>query len=400
MKPIRNFLIGIFFGGGLIVGLHLLHAQGTATLMQGGTGSTVNWNTASDLEVMLQAIESVPPAPATSAPRFGTFYSAQHAPGTRLAWPPLPGNVYQLPVWNLGDGIVLLDDRTVNYDELQAEADLLAAASPRMNMNMMAMNLASSYAYGNRVYLTNMAAISSGYGNMTASFSIAGGTNFVPYDILMSTNVATPFASWNWLGIGYTSNRYSFSGQPADNAFYILAKPSQTMTVGWGEDAHTQSDVPFGLTNASMVAGSYFQGLALLADGTVKPWGDNYYTSRPTNLTGVAMVACGYNHNVALLTNGTVTVWGYNFYGELNMPGNITNAIVVSAQAYNSLVLCSNGTLVAWGDNTYGETSIPAGLTNVIAIACGGYYNLAVRADGTVASWGSQTNVPAGLSNV
>lgn len=68
----------------------------------------------SDLEVMLQAIESVPPAPAATAPRAGTFYSAQHAPGTRQAWPPLPGNSRQLPVWNLGDDIYLLDDRQVD----------------------------------------------------------------------------------------------------------------------------------------------------------------------------------------------------------------------------------------------------------------------------------------------
>src|ERR1017187_3564636 len=196
MKSIRSFLIGIFITSSLAAGLYFLHAQETA--------ANVNWNTASDLEVMLQAIESVPPAPATLAPRAGTFWSAQHAPGTRLAWPPLPGNAYQLPVWNLGDGVFLLDDRTVNYAELQAEADLAAALSAKSSLgmrSMMAMNLASSYAYGNRVYLTNMPAASTGYGNMTASFNIAGGTNFVPYDILMSTNVATPFASWNWLGI-------------------------------------------------------------------------------------------------------------------------------------------------------------------------------------------------------
>ena len=71
---------------------------------------------------MLLAVESVPPAPASSASRFGTFYSAQHAPGTRSQWPPLPSNSRQVPVWNLGDGVYLIDDRQINYAEITAES--------------------------------------------------------------------------------------------------------------------------------------------------------------------------------------------------------------------------------------------------------------------------------------
>src|ERR1039458_4446183 len=111
MKPIRSFLIGIFIAGSLATSLHFLHAQ--TTLVQSGAVAQ-DVNSMSDTEVLLQAIESVPPAPATSAPRAGTFFSAQHAPGTRLAWPPLPGN-NGLPVWNLGDGVYLLDDLQVDY---------------------------------------------------------------------------------------------------------------------------------------------------------------------------------------------------------------------------------------------------------------------------------------------
>ena len=93
----------------------ILHAQETATPVQGSATTAQNVNSMSDLEVMLQAVESVPPAPATTVSSGGTFYSAQHAPGSRLAWPPLPGNINNLPVWNLGDGVYLLDDRNVDY---------------------------------------------------------------------------------------------------------------------------------------------------------------------------------------------------------------------------------------------------------------------------------------------
>lgn len=270
-------------------------------------------------------------------------------------------------------------------------------------MMMMASSLASSYAYANGAYLNNLVATIAADGSTTMNFNIVGGTNFVPYDILMTTNVATPAPSWSWLGIGYTSNRYTFAGQPADMGFYILAKPSKTMVVGWGQDADYQTDIPVGITNAVMVAGGYSQGLALLMEGTIRSWGDDDYTSQPTTLTGVAMIACGWNHNVALLTNGFVTAWGNNIWGELNIPAGLSNVTVISAQALHSLALRNDGTVVGWGDNSLGQNNVPSALTNVSAIAAGGEHSLAVS-NGFVVAWGAsgsgQCTVPAGLSNV
>jgi hypothetical protein len=80
---------------------------------------------------MLLAVESVTPAPASSASRFGTFYSAQHAPGSRSQWPPLPGNFYSLPVWNLGDGIYLLDDLQVNYAAIETATTMTMSANAK-----------------------------------------------------------------------------------------------------------------------------------------------------------------------------------------------------------------------------------------------------------------------------
>src|ERR1022692_2279352 len=385
----------------------MLRAQETATPDQSIQSMT-------DLDVMLQALESVTPTPAASLPMSGTFWSAQHAPGSRNEWPPLPGNMLGLPAWSLGDGVFLLDDTNVDYDEIAAEneaaAELAASLAPRTRMSMMMSSLASSYAYGNPVYLTNMAASFAYDGSMTANFSIAGGTNFVPYDILTTTNLTIPVANWNWIGIGYTSNNYTFYEQPASLGFYILAKPSKTMTVGFGDDTVGQCDVPYGLTNALQVAGGGGQSLALKSDGTVVAWGANYYGEgvAPTNLTGVAMVSAGWYHNVALLTNGTVTAWGLDIpalgYYLTNVPPNLTNATVISAQALHTLALRSNGTVVAWGYNTsFGETNVPAGLTNVTAISAGYQFNLVVS-NGYVIAWGDNTagqcNVPAGLSNV
>ena len=342
----------------------------------------------SDWQIILQALEATQPLPANEAPEFGNYYSAQFGP----AWPPGPVDPTGLAFWPLGDGIYVYDDRNVDWTAVEAaaegEAGLAGAASPMTPLSMVASSLESSYTYSNPIYFTNMAAIPAGdtTGTMVASFGIAGGTNNVPCDILMGTNVGDPVSQWTWVGIGYTSNNYTFSNQPPDQAFYILAKPQRTMTVGWGNDSVGQCDVPAGISNALMVAGGGGQSLALLSDGTVIAWGQNGYGegSVPTNLAGVAMIAAGWYHDVALLTNGAVTAWGLDWHGVYNLtevPSNLTNATVISAQALHSLALTSNGTVVAWGYGPDGEASVPANLSNVVAIAAGYQFNLAVRSE-------------------
>jgi hypothetical protein len=126
MKTIRSFLFGLG-----IFAASFVQAQETATPVQeSGTPSTaanVDWSSASDLEVMLQAVESTPAISPNSVPPVGTFWSAQHAPGTRLEWPPLPGNLLGLPVWNLGDGVYLLDDLDIDYNAVAAATKIMAA---------------------------------------------------------------------------------------------------------------------------------------------------------------------------------------------------------------------------------------------------------------------------------
>ena len=115
MKPIKSLLSGLFIIGGLVALASFIQAQVASTPVQGGTASltatNINWSTASDLEVMLQAIEMTTPLPATDAPDGGNFYTVQHAG----EWPPLPGNIYGLPFWDLGGGFYLLDDRDFDY---------------------------------------------------------------------------------------------------------------------------------------------------------------------------------------------------------------------------------------------------------------------------------------------
>lgn len=64
------------------------------------------------LAAQLAAVEKLPTVEADTLPRGGTFYSAQCP-----YWPPLPGNVFGLPVWDLEDGHYLIDDLAVNYQQ-------------------------------------------------------------------------------------------------------------------------------------------------------------------------------------------------------------------------------------------------------------------------------------------
>ena len=412
MKPIKNYFGGLFILGICTVWFNSTHAQQTSF-------SSVNpgLESATDVQAMMETLETVAPVPFDSLPRnrfnnvsSSGFWSVQHLPGSKSPWPPLPGNFWGLDVWPLGDGVFILDDRNVDYVALQAAMEAAAALdspSPLMRSSMMMSSLSSSYAYGNPVYLTNLVVSAAGYQPMTASFDLAGGTNFVPYDILMTTNLLNKVADWSWLSIGYTSNHYTFNGQPVSQAFFILAKPSKTMMVGIGNNDDSQSTVPFGLTNALQVAGGEGQSLALKSDGTVIAWGLNSSgeATVPTNLVGVSMIAAGWEFNVALLTNGAVRAWGGpNLFGERNVPSNLTNATIISAQAQHTLALRSDGTVVSWGYNSvWGETNVPVGLSNVTAIAAGFGHNLAVS-NGFVVAWGyngyGQCNVPTGLSNV
>jgi hypothetical protein len=79
------------------------------------------------LEALIAELEtnSVQIAPEDS-PSVGLFYSAQFGE----EWPPLPANIYEVPFWDLGNGVFLMDDRDVNYVELPSSASRSSIVTP------------------------------------------------------------------------------------------------------------------------------------------------------------------------------------------------------------------------------------------------------------------------------
>lgn len=146
------------------------------------------------------------------------------------------------------------------------------------------------------------------------------------------------------------------------------------------------------LSGVKSIAPGRAHVLALLNDGSVLAWGQNWlgqlgngdevgdspvpiYVKGPGgegNLTDVAAIVSGYSFALALKNDGTVWAWGDNWYGQLGngeydrgyFPaqvkgadgvGFLTGVKLISAGSYHSLAVKNDGTLWAWGSNGYGQ---------------------------------------------
>lgn len=131
-------------------------------------------------------------------------------------------------------------------------------------------------------------------------------------------------------------------------------------------------------------------GVALLADGTVRAWGDNDrgQATVPDGLEGVVAIAAGAAHTLALRHDGSVRAWGDRSYLQTFVPDR-RDFVAVAAGGFSSLGLTRDGQVVAWGLRGFGRERVPEAATNVTAIAAGDGHALALRADGVVVAWGN-----------
>lgn len=118
VPPKKSVVFAVILVAAAIAGMMLAHAQETVT---SGTVTNRPIRTPAispELAAQLETVEQLPTVAADAVPRGAcNFYSAQCP-----YWPPLPGNIHGVPVWNMGDGFFLLDDLQINYAELEAEA--------------------------------------------------------------------------------------------------------------------------------------------------------------------------------------------------------------------------------------------------------------------------------------
>jgi hypothetical protein len=173
------------------------------------------------------------------------------------------------------------------------------------------------------------------------------------------------------------------------NHCVVATDQGKVVSWGFGVAVYTQ---PAGLSGVTAVtAGDKFSA-ALLADGTVKIWGEWYVegssqtASLPESLSGVRAISAGSNHILILKSNGLVEVYGNGIVegGENLVPAGLSDVVAVSGGYRSSLALRGNGTLVGWGNVSPPDPSP----TGIVAIQAADTHGLALRANGTVLTWG------------
>jgi alpha-tubulin suppressor-like RCC1 family protein len=145
-----------------------------------------------------------------------------------------------------------------------------------------------------------------------------------------------------------------------------------------------------GLAGVAAIDAGANDALALLGNGTVEAWGDDSVgqlgdgegfkngvsKDEPvpvTGLSGVRAVSAGTGESLAVLTDGTVRSWGDNFLGQLGNPSvesgegrtynapvpvsDLAEAVAVSAGEDHDMALLANGTVVDWGVNGSRESA-------------------------------------------
>jgi Regulator of chromosome condensation (RCC1) repeat len=226
----------------------------------------------------------------------------------------------------------------------------------------------------------------------------------------------------------------SIASEPDSNC---ALKSDRTVTC-WGSNAGWQGGIgsnslnriPAGtvpsLTGVTAIGAAYQAYCAVLADKTVKCWGNNgTYSNQlpipgtsvpsPTLIPGlidVASLGMGQGgHSCVVKTNGTVACWGSNGRGQVGdgttvtprtspvaVPG-LTNVAAVAANNEFSCALKHDGTVSCWGSNFYyqlgngtglnSNTPVPVtGLTDAVSISLGVNHACALKENGTVACWG------------
>jgi len=182
-----------------------------------------------------------------------------------------------------------------------------------------------------------------------------------------------------------------------------------------------------GIAGATAVSGGLYHTAVLLSDGTVRTFGFNVYgnlgvndtTSRqtPVQVFGISSsataVACGYYNTSILLADGTVRTFGDNRNGQLGINVasgtrqtpvtvlNITSATAVADGTFLTAVLLADGTVRTFGRNTYGQLGIDVSggsrqtpvqvfgiSSSAVAVACGGQHTIVLLATGTVVTFG------------
>ena len=211
----------------------------------------------------------------------------------------------------------------------------------------------------------------------------------------------------------------NYHGQLGDGTTINRNTPTQTLSLGTGRTAVS-------------ISSGFYSTCAILDNGAVSCWGDGAYgqlgngstsdkntptliSSLGTNQTAVAL-SSGVATTCAILDNGSVSCWGQNYYGGIgdgtttdrNTPtltsslGTNRTAVALSVGLYNTCAILDNGSASCWGSNNDGQignggtsfTMIPTLTSSLgigrtaVAISQGPSHTCAILDNGSTSCWG------------
>ncbi len=241
---------------------------------------------------------------------------------------------------------------------------------------------------------------------------------------------------WRILGLGFVPFPRSL-GRLVGTVLVIvfLALPSVTQAAHQQHAYNTSQESSLFSSSLrgikQMDMGQMF-GCAVLENGEVYCWGENYFgqlgighsgafRTVPSLVRGlperaIMVSAGGYHfyggsHACALLASGQVMCWGANYDGQLgnNTGGRSStpvrverlggSAVSVSAGGVHTCALLEDGRVQCWGDNSAFQLGAPVGQSSyapvtvplhgqAIALSAGGAHTCAVLKGGDVWCWG------------
>jgi alpha-tubulin suppressor-like RCC1 family protein len=136
------------------------------------------------------------------------------------------------------------------------------------------------------------------------------------------------------------------------------------------------------------------------------------YPVRVPDLTGVTAISAGNKHSVALLADGTVRAWGENRWGQVGdgtatnrdrptMVTGVHDAVAVAAAGYFSVAVLSDGRVMEWGA-TNGTpkprtaAALVPGVRSIRSAVAGGDHVAALTRGGEVVTWGQDAHYETG----
>ncbi|HEX3719066.1 MAG TPA: nidogen-like domain-containing protein [Verrucomicrobiae bacterium] len=291
----------------------------------------------------LETIEAGETVPASAAPAVGVFYSVQNP-----SLPPMPGNFYNLPVWELGQDRYLLDDRDVDYSSSATGGRNFEPMDDPPSPGGTGGDGDGGSSFTPHSYSTNDLWLEiTGYSNSMAYLTIhppSSITNGV-YGLYFETNLTVP-AAWSWVltsDAGQTN--LVVTNLPGTNGFFSLG-PATAIRPGFTQQSLGPSDDDYTgegqsgtlLTNLNAAIGftiNYFG--TLQSDLWVNNNGNVTFSNllsdfTPTNLSslGVDIIAPfwadvdtrGYSNDVTsgVVSYGWETVNSRNAFG-VDWPG-------------------------------------------------------------------------------